>query len=339
MSVKRSIIRVVMRGVSIPLAAMSVSVRNHSTLIILWAGVFLKEMAGVVMDSGRRGFGGQNNPAGLAVIILKGILSIQANMAAGLDIPRVMDGQAAVTMVLLDRDSMVNLDIQVNRALQVFLVGQDNLEDTGRQLKVQGRLFVLMKIFTQATGKEVIAMVMDVQVILVNMVGLVTMEGLDIQVNLDVQDTTVDPDRRMEGAEKLMDLGVDMMYLAQMVVQEALDLVATQEHQDTQVTAQDYRPVKMPGPDIQAKTKDLAIHKMVKMEDLGTQDIQASRDIQPRLYNQEEDIQTILEVARFQVTMTMPDQEDIQAQFRVGHLECLVLEAEMKPEAVALRDL
>ena len=307
-----------MRGVSIPLAAMSVSVRNHSTLIIRWAGVFLKEMAGVVMDSGRREFGGQNNPTGLAVIILKGILSIQVNMAAGLDIPRVMEGQAAVTMVLLDRDSMVNLDIQVNRALQVFLVGQDNLEDIGRQPKVPGRLFVLMKIFTQAYGKEVIAMVMDVQVILVNMVGLVTMEGLDIQVNLDVQDTTVDPDRQMEGAEKLMDLGVDMMYLAQMVVQEALDLVATQKHQ---VAAQDYRPVKMLGPDIQAKTKDLAIHQMVKMEDLGTQDIQASRDIQPRLYNQEEDIQTILEVARFQVTMTMPDQEDIQAQVLVGHLE------------------
>ncbi len=337
MSVRKNIIRVAMRDVSIPLAAMSVSARRHSTLIIPRADVSLREVAGVVMDLGRTEFGGQNSPTGLEVIILRGILSIQVSMEVVLDILRAMGVLAAVTMVLLDRDSMVNLDIQVKRALEVILVGRVNLEAMGHQLEVPERLFVQMEIFTQATRKEVMVQVMGVQVILAKMVGQVTMVGPDIQVNLDDQATTVDLDRQMdmmEGAVRLTAPGVDMMYLAQMADLEAPGLVDIQEHQDVQVMAQeDFRQVKIPGPDIQAKMKGLATHRVVKMGDLGTQDIQDSQDIQ------EEDIQTTREAAKFQVTMTIPDQEDIQAQCQAGRLACLVLETEIRLAAVAYQVL
>jgi hypothetical protein len=328
MSVRKNIIRVAMRDVSIPLEAMSVSARRHSTLIIPREDVFLTEVAGVVMDLGRTEFGGQNSPTGLEVIILRGILSIQVSMEVVLDILRAMDDLAAVTMVLLDRDSMVNLDIQVKRALEVILEGRVNLEAMGHQLEVPERLFVQMEIFTQATRKEVMVQVMGVQVILAKMVGQVTMVGPDIQVNLDDQATTVDLDRQMdmmEGAVRLTAPGVDMMYLAQMADLEAPGLVDIREHQDVQVMAQeDFRQVKIPGLDIQAKMKGLATHRVVKMGDLGTQDIQDSQDIQ------EEDIQTTRVAAKFQVTMTIPDQEDIQAQYRAGRLACLVLETETR---------
>ena len=334
MSVRKNIIRVAMRDVSTPLEAMSVSARRHSTLIIPRADVSRREVVGVVMDLVRTEFGGQNSRTGLEVIILRGILSIQVSMEVVLDILRAMDDLVAVTTALLDLDSMINLDIQVKRALEVILVGRVNLEATGHQLEVPERLFVQMEIFTQDTRKEVMVQVMADQVILAKMVGQVTMVG---------PVTTVDLDRQMdmvEGAVRLTVPVVEMIYLAQMAAQEALDLVAILEHQDVQATEQeDFLLVKIPGPDIQAKMKGLAIRRVVKMGDLGTQDIQDSQDIQPRPCNQEEDIQTTREAAKFQVTMTMPDQEDIQAQYRAGRLACLVQETEIRLVAVAYQVL
>ena len=343
MSVRKNIIRVAMRDVSTPLEAMSVSARRHSTLIIPRADVSRREVVGVVMDLVRTEFGGQNSRTGLEVIILRGILSIQVSMEVVLDILRAMDDLVAVTMVLLDRDSMVNLDIQVNRALEVIQVGLVNLEATDHQLEAPERLFVQMEIFTQATRREVMVQVMADQVILAKMVGQVTMAGPDTPVKLDDQATTVDLDRQMdmmEGAVRLTAPGVDMIYLAQMAAQEAPDLVAILEHQDVQATEQeDFLPVKIPDLDIQAKMKGLATRRVVKMGDLGTLDIQDSQDIQPRPCNQEEDIQTTREAAKFQVTMTMPDQEDIQAQYRAGRLACLVQETEIRLVAVAYQVL